>query len=222
MQEVKVTHFSDILCVWAYVCQIRVDELLKHFGDKVEVEYRLFPVFPDTSKKLQAWQSKGGVQGYNQHVCGIFEQFPHVKVHPDVWIAQRPASSLPSHLFLSAVRMLEQRQELSPDSFHCMSERIRQAFFAEVQNVADLNVLYALAEQENLPATAIEKLINNGEAFAEMTVDMRQAQQLHIRSSPTLLFNEDRQRLAGNVGYRIIEANIRELLENPNDQQSWC
>lgn len=33
--------------------------------------------------------------------------------------------------------------------------------------------------------------------------------------SPTLIFNEGRQRLNGNVGYRVIEANIRELRHNP-------
>jgi hypothetical protein len=37
-----------------------------------------------------------------------------------------------------------------------------------------------------------------------------------------LLFNEGRQRLTGNVGYRIIEANIRELLEGAPGQLSWC
>jgi hypothetical protein len=28
--------------------------------------------------------------------------------------------------------------------------------------------------------------------------------------------------LTGNVGYRILEANIRELLDSPPGQQSWC
>ena len=40
--------------------------------------------------------------------------------------------------------------------------------------------------------------------------------------SPTLSLNEDRQRLAGNVGYRVIEANVRELLEGPAPEGSWC
>ena len=36
------------------------------------------------------------------------------------------------------------------------------------------------------------------------------------------MLNEDRQRLTGNVGYRVIEANVRELLERPSAQHSWC
>jgi len=43
-----------------------------------------------------------------------------------------------------------------------------------------------------------------------------------VSVSPTLIFNEGRQRLNGNVGYRVIEANIRELLHNPPGEESWC
>jgi hypothetical protein len=31
-----------------------------------------------------------------------------------------------------------------------------------------------------------------------------------------------KQVLTGNVGYRVIEANVRELLRAPADQSSWC
>ena len=51
---------------------------------------------------------------------------------------------------------------------------------------------------------------------------MQRALDSHVRASPTLIFNEDRQRLTGNVRYRIIEANVRELLERPETQQTWC
>jgi hypothetical protein len=35
--------------------------------------------------------------------------------------------------------------------------------------------------------------------------------------------NDGRQKLYGNVGFRIIEANIQELLRAPvGDQASWC
>ena len=43
-----------------------------------------------------------------------------------------------------------------------------------------------------------------------------------MRASPTMLLNEGRQQLTGNVGYRVIEANVRELLESPDAKLSWC
>ena len=42
MQPIRVVHFSDVLCVWAYVSQIRMDELQHQFADAVVVEYRYF------------------------------------------------------------------------------------------------------------------------------------------------------------------------------------
>jgi len=70
-------------------------------------------------------------------------------------------------------------------------------------------------------AVLLEK-IHNGTAYAMLCQDMLTARDANIRISPTLVFNSDRQRLTGNVGYRIIEANVKELLENPEKQQSWC
>lgn len=42
VQPIRVVHFSDVLCVWAYVSQIRMDELQHQFADAVVVEYRYF------------------------------------------------------------------------------------------------------------------------------------------------------------------------------------
>ena len=42
---IKIDYFSDVLCVWAYLGQIRVDELKKTFGDNVSIHYRFMPIF---------------------------------------------------------------------------------------------------------------------------------------------------------------------------------
>jgi len=36
------------------------------------------------------------------------------------------------------------------------------------------------------------------------------------------VLNEGRQKLYGNVGFRIIEGSIKELLADPGDRASWC
>ena len=46
---------------------------------------------------------------------------------------------------------------------------------------------------------------------------------MHIHGSPSFVLNDGRQTLYGNVGYRVLEANIQELLRAPSaDQASWC
>ena len=44
---VKIQHFSDVLCAWAYVGQIRMDELESTFGDDVAVDCHFIDVFGD-------------------------------------------------------------------------------------------------------------------------------------------------------------------------------
>jgi len=223
MATVRVTHYSDILCIWAYVCQIRVDELQRNFAGQVELNYCLFPVFGATHEKFDSsWGSRGGVEAYNRHVLEISQQFSHVSVHQDIWLKSAPHSSLPAHLHLLATRLMVQEGKAPEDSFARLAEKMRQAFFAELQDISNADVLLALIEQAELPVNDICQKIQSGQAYAAMASDIQHAQNLSIRSSPTMLFNEDRQRLAGNVGYRIIEANIRELLEQPEAQQTWC
>ena len=47
-------------------------------------------------------------------------------------------------------------------------------------------------------------------------------EEFNIDGSPTYILNEGRQKLYGNVGYRVIEANIQELLADPGERASWC
>ena len=115
MEPIRISYFSDVLCVWAYIAQIRLDELTTNFQDKISIDYHFAPIFGNAHEKLESrWRDRGGFKGYSDHVQKV------------------------------------------------------------------------------------------------------------VSVSPTLIFNEGRQRLNGNVGYRVIEANIRELLHNPPEEQSWC
>ena len=52
--------------------------------------------------------------------------------------------------------------------------------------------------------------------------DYEDTKELRLKGSPSLVMNNGRQVLYGNVGYRILNANIRELLERPVSEASWC
>lgn len=70
---------------------------------------------------------------------------------------------------------------------------------------------------------AIEQTFRSSEALAALTIDYGMAGDNGVAGSPTFLMNEGRQKLFGNVGYRLLEANVQELLRHPNeDEASWC
>lgn len=227
MEPIRISYFSDVLCIWAYIAQIRMDELKTTFQDQVLIDYHFVPVFGNAKQKLETrWRDRGGLQGYSKHVQEVAKPFDHVVVHPDLWTQEIPASSTSCHLFLRAVKSLEDKGLLESGGVRGAFERtiwrFRTAFFTELANIAHRSVQFALAEELGLPIDAIKAEIDSGEAYAELSKDFELVKDHTVTVSPTLVFNQGRQRLNGNVGYRVIEANIRELLHNPPDEQSWC
>jgi len=84
-------------------------------------------------------------------------------------------------------------------------------------------VLEQLLEESGVPVEPIQQMFRRGEPQALLEGDMREKEQLHITGSPTIVLNEGRQKLYGNVGYGVIEANIKELLKSPDaGAASWC
>ena len=70
---------------------------------------------------------------------------------------------------------------------------------------------------------AIERSIHSGSAFARLAADYQDADRMRIEGSPSFVLDEGRQKLYGNIGFRLLEANIQELLRAPrSDEASWC
>lgn len=225
MEPIRISYFSDVLCVWAYIAQIRLDELKATFPDQISIEYHFVSIFGNAREKLAArWRDRGGLQGYSDHVQSIAQKFNHITVHPDIWTGVVPASSMSCHLFLHAIQILSTKGIIpaSEKSFEQAIWAFREAFFTKRANIADRQVQVQIAKDLGLPTEAIQEQIDSGEAYAQLSKDFELVKEHTVTVSPTLLFNEGRQRLNGNVGYRVIEANIRELLHNPPDEQSWC
>ena len=85
-----------------------------------------------------------------------------------------------------------------------------------------------LVDAQGLPEAGadladVHARLDCGEAHAALSTDYQEAQALGVKGSPSLVLNEGRQTLYGNVGYRIIEANIEGLLREPAaGAASWC
>lgn len=226
---VTVTYFSDILCIWAYITQARISEVDRHFGDSVRVDYRFCSVFGNTEDKIgRGWADRGGYEGFNRHLQEVAAQFSHIDVHPDIWLTTRPPSSDSVHIFIKAVQGLEPlgRLEGGDEEGRVSADiiwRLRAAFFRDCRNISSRAVQCEIAEEAGIPRAAIEAEIDSGAAFAGLAADYRSREDLRIEGSPTFVLNQGRQRLYGNIGYHVIEANIRELLRTPAaGEMSWC
>ncbi len=222
MSQIEITYFSDVLCIWAYISQARIDAIKEKFGNAVLIKQRFCSVFGDTAEKIKTnWKDKDGYQGFNAHLQHVASRFPHVQLHRGVWLTVRPASSASPHLFMKAVQ--QWAQETNPDAFDKAAWAFRTAFFRDGKDISRWETQCEVARQQGVDVGAVERLIDNGAAFAGLMSDYRDADKLRIEGSPSLVLNEGRQKLYGNVGFRLIQANIQELLRDPRaDDASWC
>ena len=229
MSVVEITYFSDFLCVWAYVSQARVDAIKEKFGDAIRIEHRFCSVFGDTARKITAtWKDKGEYEGFNLHLRQVAERFPHIKIHPDIWIKTRPLTSASTHLFIKAVQQWSHESTVggsqsAPRILDNVMWAFRSAFFRDCRDISRWDIQCEIAEALGIDIRAIEERIHNGIAFARLAADYQDADKMRIEGSPSFVLNEGRQKLYGNVGFHLMEANIQELIRSPRtDEASWC
>lgn len=223
MKTVALTCYTDVLCVWAWIGELRLAELKRTHGGTVSVTQRFCNVFGATALKIQAnWGAKGGHEGFAGHLAHVVEGFPELKLHPDLWRGVRPASSLPAHILLKAVQA--QEAQGGPAGLGDRAITLtRKAFFEEGRDISDAGTLEAVMASAGADLADLRARLARGEAHAALMADYQEAQALGVKGSPSLVLNEGRQTLYGNVGYGVIEANIDGLLKEPAaGAASWC
>ncbi|WP_158583884.1 DsbA family oxidoreductase [Salinibius halmophilus] len=213
----QIDYFSDVLCVWAWIAQVRNDKLQSDYGDQIALTPKFMNLFGNTEQRIaQGWQDRGGYHGFAEHVEHSVASYPDAPVNEDVWRTVQPKSSMPAHLVLAAIRA-----EFGDEASMQASKIIRHAFFVEALDISRQSVLLELVAPL-IDVDLVQQSIASGVAFAELAGDYQQAEKQRLHGSPSWLLNGGRQTLFGNVGYRVLSANCEQLLRHPNGEASWC
>lgn len=213
-----VDYFSDVLCVWAWIAQRRIDQLLADFGERIELQYHYLDIFGDSHTKIQTqWDTQGLYNGFSEHVVHSAEKFEHAPVNPKIWSTVRPATSANAHLILKGAELVA-----GTEASKLAALNIRKAFFIEAQDIGELHTLKQILEKQGLDITAIEDSLADGRAMAALMNDYQQAKAQCLKGSPSFVLDAGRQTLYGNVGYRVLHSNVEELLYHPEEEASWC
>ena len=217
-ENLALTYYSDVLCVWAHISQARVDEVAERFSDDVSIDYRFCSVFGDTAHKVgTGWAARGGYGAFGNHLREAVSEFDHINLHPDIWQRNRPTSSTPAHIVIKAVQRADERQ------CKAVLHELRLAFFERCLDVSRWSVLKTTLEDVGVSVIDVQDAIDSGMAHADLEADHRDQQILMVQGSPTFILNEGRQKLYGNVGYGGIEAIRKVLLRSPAaGAASWC
>jgi predicted DsbA family dithiol-disulfide isomerase len=206
---VIIDYYSDILCVWAWIAQRRIDELNNTLSNKIELRYHYLDVFGDASNKIpNQWAERGGYAGFAKHVIDSAAPYPDAPINADIWHKVRPNTSANAHLVLKAIEL-----SYGKDKSIEMALLIRQAFFIDGQDIAQLSLLFSLLERVDINYKLINKAIYDGSAMASLMADYQHAKTLSLKGSPSYIIDNGRQVLYGNVSYRVLLVNIEEHLK---------
>ena len=214
---IVIDYYTDLLCVWAWIAQPRLEEVHRQWGSRVLIRHRYVDIFGDSHGKITRQWGADGFEKFAAHVASSAGSVDNTPVHPKLWSEVRPRSSLPAHLLLKAVSLIGDRHQLE-----AMALKIRQAFFVDGQDISELPLLLELAASESTDQAALKQTLDDGRAMAALSSDQRSAGELGVKGSPTWVLDGGRQLLYGNVGYRILHANIEELAKHPGTEASWC
>jgi len=213
----KVDYFSDVLCVWAFINEKRLEEVEQQLGKDLDIELQFLPNFASVHPKIEAgWKDKGGFEGYAEHVSEVADQFD-ITLHKDAWSSIRPASSMMAHAYIKAVQSIHGHLKAREYSLE-----LRKAFFLEAKDISKVAECKTVALSIKIDWEAVAVYFESGQALSDLNMDFQCAKDYQISVSPAWVFNEGRQKLIGNVGYRVLEVNLKELISQKPLKQNWC
>lgn len=209
-KPIIIEYFSDVLCVWAWIAQNRIDELGKQFAGKIEIRNQYLDLFADTATHIQdQWAEKGHYAGFGDYVVKSAAPYVTAPVNNDIWHKVRPSTSANAHLVLKAIQLTHNANTATEFAL-----ALRKAFFIEARDISHMETIKQLLVQDGIDIKTVDDSINNGTALAALMCDFHKAKQFEIKGSPTLILDNGRQTLYGNVCYRVMHTNVEELLNN--------
>lgn len=222
-RRLSFEYWSDPLCIWAYVAQPRLDRVLAHHGDSLDVRYHIVPVFGSLPWRFREgpW-SAGGVAGRVAATARVAAQFGHDGITGAVWRDDCPASSWAPGIAIKSVFALEARGDAPEGSGAAYQWALRRAFFEDNRNVARRSVQFEVAEALSVSRSAIEALRDDGTGLALLWEDDQRRTETRIQGSPTYVFDGGRARLYGNFKERVLRSTIDELLDDLAGGASAC
>ena len=76
-QPLQVDYYTDVLCVWAWIAQRRIDEIAENWAEQINLQCHYVDVFGDAVSHIgKKWSDRGGCAGsedaesdYQRQLC---------------------------------------------------------------------------------------------------------------------------------------------------------
>lgn len=208
--KVTVDYFTDPLCAWSYVSEPTVREMVKQFGNKVEIRFRSLPTLDST-----VGEARPGERHHSPMEMMLdwkhISQKTGAKIDPGLWMEDFPHTSWPSNRAMKA----SFRQGF--DKGATFVSNLRDAIMQHKMNPSDMENLKKIASRSGLNVNQFyDDMTDNAfELEQEVANDKLDAINACVTSTPTLVMQNDEGDkiiIQGTLDFEVVSRSVRSLM----------
>jgi predicted DsbA family dithiol-disulfide isomerase len=185
--ELLATVFTDYICPFCYVGDVRLDRLREDYD--LKINWCFLEIHPETPTEGMDVSCLGYSNPKWQQMMDNLSR-----------LAQEEGITFQPHTFTTnshkALLLAEATREAGADVFYALHRHLFEAFFTEGRNIGDEAVLTDLANASGVPSEIVSRAWTDKRYEERLQQYLAAARELDVRATPTIFFGE-KQRLDG-------------------------
>jgi predicted DsbA family dithiol-disulfide isomerase len=193
------TVFSDYICPFCYIGDLRLDRLREHFD--LKINWMLVEIHPETPAEGMPVAELGySDTRWTQMVDNLARLAAEEGV-----VLRDQTFNANSH---QALLLAEAAKQAGAEVFYRLHRRLFEAYFVDGLNIGDTAVLRQLAADCGVPEDVVVQAWSDPRHAEQLRQNLAAAGKYEVRATPTVFFSE-RHRLDGAVPYAQFVATAR-------------
>lgn len=201
---IRLDYYTDALCSWCFVAEPTLRRLREMYGGRLEVRYRMFPLFEEVSEvmfhPLGLWNIADRWR--------LVSKRTGIAIDPRLWDEDPPRSAWPPCL---AVKAAERQNLRLADRFLGL---LRVAALTHRRNISRPEVLLEYAEKAGLDRDRFLRDCDSPDRRREVEEDVAEAQRNGVDSRPWFILTNppgDRVVITGLRSYELFRQAVEAL-----------
>ena len=195
-------YVHDPMCSWCWGFREQWHKLQIALTDKVNIEYVLGGLAPDTNQLMPMGMQKTIKETWQK----IQQEIPGVNFNFDFWKLNQPRRST-----YPACRAIIAARKQQPESALKMLLAIQQAYYLQAKNPSDIDVLISLAEKIGLNAVLFASEINAASCQDVLLKEIYFCREIHVHSFPSLVFEKDGVQRLLEIDYNNFQNILKQI-----------
>ena len=191
--ELLATVFTDYICPFCYVGDVRLDRLRDDYD--LKINWCFLEIHPETP-----------VEGMATDALGYSGERWKTMMDNLAVLAAEEGITFRPHTFTTnshkSLLLAEAAKEAGADVFYTLHRRLFEAFFTEGLNIGDETVLSGLARESGVPNAVLARAWTDDRYEQRLQQYLAAAHELDVRATPTVFFGE-KQRIDGALPFSI-------------------